>query len=63
MVSWYLFDSTIREVDSTNIALEYLLLEITGKRLGKEEAQFGYFNRYYIWGFGNARHQGYGKTQ
>ena len=63
MAPWYLFDSTIKEVGSTDIALGHLQLEITGKKLGKEKAQFDCFDRSYIWGLGNARHQGYGKTQ
>ena len=37
MAFWYLFDSTIREVGSINIALGYSLLNITGKRLDKEK--------------------------
>ena len=59
---WYLFDCTIREVGSTNVALRHLLLEAIGKGLGKEEAQFNCFNGSCIRGFGNARHPGYGKT-
>ena len=33
-----LFDSTMREVSNTNIALKYLPLKAIGKKLGKEEA-------------------------
>ena len=53
----------MREINSTNIALKYLLLEAIGKRLGEEEAQFDCFNRSYIQSFGNAQHWGYGKTR
>ena len=60
---WCLFDSTTREVDSTDIALRHSPLEATGKRFGEEEAQFDCFDGSCIWGFGNAQHQGYGKTQ
>ena len=63
MASWYLFDSTIRKVGSTNVALRHLPLEATNEGLGKEEAQFDYFDGSCIQGFGNARHQGYGKIQ
>ena len=58
-----LFNSTIKEGDSTDIALGHSLIEITSKKLGKKEAQFNYFDRSYIWGFGNVWHQDYGKTQ
>ena len=54
MALWYLFDSTIREVGSTNIALGYLPSEVTGKRLDKKEAQFDCFDKSCIRGFGNA---------
>ena len=59
---WCLFNSTIREVDSTNIALGYSLLEATGKGLDEEKTQFNCFDGFYIRGFGNTKHQGYGKT-
>ena len=59
---WCLFDSTIREVGSTDIALGHLPLKATGKKLGEEEAQFDCFDGSCIWGFGNAWYQGYGKT-
>ena len=45
---WYLFDSTTKKVGSTNIALEYLLLEATGKKLGKKEALFNCFDKFQI---------------
>ena len=32
----------MKKVSSTNIALKYLLLEIIGKNLGKEEVLFDY---------------------
>ena len=60
---WCLFDSTMREIGRTNVALRHLALEATSKKLGEEKAQFDCFNRSCIQGFGNARHQGYGKTQ
>ena len=63
MAPWYLFDSTTREVSSINVTLGHLLLKVTSKRFGKEEAYFDYFDRSYIRGFGNAQHQGYGKIQ
>ena len=59
---WCLFDSTTREDGSTNVVLEYSLLEATGKKLGEEKALFDCFDRSYILGFGNIWHQGYGKT-
>ena len=62
MAPWYLFDSTIREVDNTKVALRHSLLEITGKKLGKKEDQFDCFDRFCIWNFGNIWHQGYDKT-
>ena len=58
---WYLFDFITREVNNTNIALEHSSLEATGKRLDKKEAQFDCFNKFYIQGFGNARHHSYGE--
>ena len=60
---WYLFDSITRDVSSTNIALGHSPLKATGKRLGKEEAQFNCFDGSCIRGFGDAQHQGYDKTQ
>ena len=62
MVSYYLFDYTTRKVSSTNIILEYLLLETTGKKLGEKEVQFNCFDRSCIRGFGNAWYQNYSKT-
>ena len=53
----------MRKVDSINIALGHSLLEAIGKRLGEEETQFDCFDKSCIRGFGNARHQGYGKTR
>ena len=63
MAPWYLFDSIIREVGSTNVALEYSLLEANGEGLDEEETQFKCFDRFCIWGLGNVQHQGYGKTR
>ena len=51
-----LFDSLTKKVNSTDVILGHLLLKITGKKLGKEEAQFNYFDRSYIWDFGNTQH-------
>ena len=34
----------MRIFNSTNIALEYLLLKATGKRFGKEKTLYDYFN-------------------
>ena len=45
MALWYLFNSIIKKVDSTNIALKYLLLKVIDKTLDKEEVLFNYFNR------------------
>ena len=45
MAPWYLFDSIISKIDSINIILRYLPLKVIGKKLGKEEAHFNYFNR------------------
>ena len=59
---WYLFDSTTREVGSIDVALGHSPSETIGKGLDEEEAQFNCFNRSCIQGFGNVRHQGYGKT-
>ena len=53
----------MREVSSINVVLEHLPLKATGKRFGEEEAQFNCFDGSCIQGFGNARHQGYSKTQ
>ena len=53
---WYLFNSTTREVSSTNIALEHSPLETTGERLGEEETQFNCFDKSCIRSFGNVRH-------
>ena len=52
----------MKEVGSTNIVLRYLSLEIIGKKLDEEEAQFDCFDRSYIWGFGNIQYQSYGKS-
>ena len=38
MASWCLFDSTIKEVGSTNVALGHSPLEAIGKKLGEERA-------------------------
>ena len=46
MAPWCLFDSTTRKFGSTHIALGHLLLEVTGKRLGKEEVLFNYFDEF-----------------
>ena len=58
---WCLFDFTIKEVGSTDVALRHLPSEATGKKLGEEEAQINCFDKSYIRGFGNIRHQDYGK--
>ena len=63
MALWYLFDFTIKEVDSINIALGHSPLEVTGKRLDKEEAQFDCFDRSCIQAFDNVCHQGYSKIR
>ena len=60
--SLVLFNSITKEASSIDVALEHSLLEATGKKLDKEKAYFDYFNKSCIWGFGNAWHQGYGKT-
>ena len=44
MASWCLFDSTTREVGSTNIVLRHSPLEATGKRLDEEKAPFNCFD-------------------
>ena len=59
---WCLFNSITKEVGSTNIALRYLLLKATSKKLDKKEVYFDCFDRSYIWGFGNIQHQSHGKT-
>ena len=51
---WCLFDSTIREVGSTNIALEHSSLKTTGKRLDEKKVYFDYFDGSYIQDFDNA---------
>ena len=38
-------DSTMREVNSINIALGHLSLKITSKKLGEEKALFDYFDK------------------
>lgn len=43
---WYLFNFITKKVGSINIALEYLPLEITGKRLRKKKALFNCLDRY-----------------
>ena len=53
---WYLFDSIIREVDSTNVVEGHLLLGPIDKEFDKKETQFDCFDGSYIRGFGNARH-------
>ena len=60
---WCLFDSTTREIGSTNVVLAHLPLEAIGKELDEEEAQFSCFDGSYIRGFSNAWYQSYGKTQ
>ena len=37
MTFWYLFNSTIREVGNTNIALGHSLSKATDKRFGEKE--------------------------
>lgn len=49
----YLFDSIIKEVSSTNIILEYLLLNTIGKRLDKKKILFNYLDRILIQNLGN----------
>ena len=46
-----------------HIALRHLPLEATDKRLGEEKTLFGCFDGFYIWNFGDAWHQGYGKAR
>ena len=58
---WCLFNFTIREVDSTNIALGHSPSKATSKKLDEEKVQFDCFNRSYIQGFNNIWHQSYGK--
>ena len=53
MAPWYLFDLITKEVSSTNIALEYLPLEVIGKKLDEEKVHFNYFDKSYIQDFGN----------
>ena len=53
MTLCYLFDFTIKKVGNINVTLGYLLLEVINKKLDKEEAQFDYFNKFYIRDFGN----------
>ena len=53
---WCLFNTIIKEVGNTNIALEHLPLEATSKKLGEKEVQFNYFDGSYIWDFGNAQY-------
>ena len=53
----------MREVGSTNVALGHSPSKATGKRLGEKEAQFNCFDGSCFRGFGNIRHQGYGKTR
>ena len=45
MAPWYLFVSTIKEVDNTNVALKYLLLEVTSKKLSEKKVLFNFFDR------------------
>ena len=42
MASLYLFNSTTREINSTNIALGHLLWKIIGKKLEEKEALLNY---------------------
>ena len=51
---WCLFDSTTREVGSTDVALGHSLLGVTDEELGEEEALFDCFNRSWIQDFGDA---------
>ena len=59
---WCLFDSTTREVGSTDIILGHSPLEATDKGLGEEEALFDCFNKSWIQDFGDVRYQGYGEA-
>ena len=58
----YLFDYTTRENNSIDIALGYLPLKKTSKKLDEEKAQFDCFNGSCIKGFSITQYQGYGKT-
>ena len=61
--SWYLFDSTLREIGSTSIVLGHLLLEAIDKRLDEEKTHFDCFDKFYIRNFSDIWHKDYGKTQ
>ena len=43
-IKQHLFDSTMRDVDSTNVVLKYLPSKAIGKRLDEEQALFDYFD-------------------
>ena len=55
MAPWCPFNSTIKEVGSTNIALGYLPSKAIGKKLYKE-VLFDCFDKFLIWDFGNTWH-------
>ena len=61
MAPWYLFDSTIREVGSINVALGHSPLEAIDKRLSEEKTQIDCFNGSYIQGISNIKYQDYSK--
>ena len=58
MASWSLFNSTTREVGSTDVALGHSPSEATDKGLGEEEALFDCFDGSWIQDFGGTWHQG-----
>ena len=60
---WCLFDSSTREAGSTDVALGHSPSEATSEGLGEEEALLDCWDVSWIRGFGDARHQGYGKTR
>ena len=45
MALWYLFNSIIKDVDNTNIALGHLSLKAISKKLDKKKTLFNYFNK------------------
>ena len=59
---WCLFNSTTGEVGSTDVVLGHAPSGVTDKGLGEEEALFNCFDGSWIRDFGNAWHQGYGKS-
>ena len=51
---WYLFNFSIKEVNCTDVALGYSLLEATSKGLSKKKALLNCWDGFWIQGFGNA---------